>query len=183
MCGIVGVQLTIGRDAGISQECAVRLVEHMARWIRHRGPDDCGTRADARGRTFLGSVRLAIQDLSDNGRMPMSNENGDVWVSFNGEIYNHLEMRDALISSGHEFRSKSDTEVIVHGYEEWGTAVFDRLDGMFAIAISDERSGQLVLARDRMGEKPLYYIADSRGVAFSLGDKIIDGGYNKATCA
>ena len=124
---------------------------------------------------FLGHTRLAVIDLSDAALQPMSNETGDVWVVFNGEIYNHAELRRALEGHGHAFRTHhADTEVLVHGFEEWGGAgLLDRIRGMFALAILDLRHRQLVLARDAFGEKPLYVANDERGVAFASELKAI----------
>ncbi len=124
--------------------------------IRHRGPDDEGYRID--GRMGLGMRRLSIIDLA-HGRQPISNEDGTVWVVSNGEIYNYRELRASLIRSGHRFRTQSDTEVLVHLYEEEGVDGIQRLRGMFALAIWDSRQRSLLLVRDRFGKKPLYYAA------------------------
>ena len=138
-------------------------MERMSEAIQHRGPDDKGTRLSSDRRATLASRRLAICDLSPHGHMPMSNEDGTVWVSFNGEIYNFAALRTELVALGHGFRSRSDTEVIVHGWESWGPLVLERLEGMFAIALYDERSASLLLARDRCGEKPIYYANGRNG--------------------
>ncbi len=117
---------------------------------------------------FLGHRRLAIIDLAESAAQPMANEDGTIWVVFNGEIYNHESLRQVLETNGHRFRTDhSDTEVLVHGYEQWGAALVDRLRGMFALAVLDLRQKSLFLARDRFGEKPLYYRTDPRGVAFA----------------
>ena len=117
---------------------------------------------------MLGHTRLSIIDLSCAASQPMSNEDGDIWVAFNGEIYNHLELRRELMAFGHRFQTDhSDTEVLVHGFEEWGEALVDRLRGMFAFAILSLRSNRLFLARDRFGEKPLYVAATPQGVCFA----------------
>ena len=149
MCGICGFNW--------SDE---RLIEKMKARLVHRGPDDHGSYV-AEG-VSLGHRRLSIVDLSDAGRQPLSNEDGTVWITFNGEIYNHLELRSRLEAKGHVFRSRSDTEAIVHAYEEYGLEFARHLTGMFALAIWDARRRRLVLARDRLGLKPLYY-------AFSQG--------------
>src|ERR1035437_7249421 len=125
----------------------------MLRALAHRGPDDQHTLGDARA--LLGARRLAIIDL-DGGRQPLTDESGLIVATQNGEIYNYLELRDDLERAGHRFRTASDTETIVHLYEEYGTSFVQHLRGMFAIAIWDGRAGHLVLARDRLGKKPLY---------------------------
>jgi asparagine synthase (glutamine-hydrolysing) len=154
MCGICGFNWT---DAP--------LVERMKGVLVHRGPDDHGSYvADG---ISLGHRRLSIVDLSDSGRQPLSNEDGSVWVSFNGEIYNHPELRVRLQSKGHVFRSRSDTESIVHAYEEYGLDFVKHLTGMFALAIWDARQRRLVLARDRLGLKPLYYTLEGTRVRFA----------------
>jgi asparagine synthase (glutamine-hydrolysing) len=135
----------------------------MCEEIRHRGPDDEGYRID--GRMGMGMRRLSIIDLA-TGRQPISNEDGTVWVVFNGEIYNYRELRSSLIRSGHRFRTHSDTEVLVHLYEEQGVDGLKRLRGMFASAIWDSRQRSLLLARDRFGKKPLYYAALPQGLYF-----------------
>ena len=149
MCGICGVI----RFPGLSADDG-EAVRRMTGALRHRGPDGAGFWCDSQA--ALGHARLAIIDLA-GGYQPMFNERGDVAIVFNGEIYNFAELRRALISAGHEFRTCSDTEVIVHGYEEWGDDVVDRLRGMFAFALWDAEHRRLVVARDRMGEKPFYY--------------------------
>jgi asparagine synthase (glutamine-hydrolysing) len=142
-----------------------RLIERMKARLVHRGPDDHGTYV-AEG-VSLGHRRLSIVDLSDAGRQPLSNEDGTVWITFNGEIYNHLELRARLQGKGHVFRSRSDTEAIVHAYEEYGLDFASHLTGMFALAIWDERRRRLVLARDRLGLKPLYYTLEGGRVRFA----------------
>lgn len=144
MCGITGF---LGKgNAGD--------LEHMVATLHHRGPDDSGTHLE--NSVGLGQTRLSIIDLSPAGHQPMSNEDCSVWVVFNGEIYNHHELRK-LLKRPHQFKGRSDTEVIVHLFEERGSDVFSLLDGMFAIALHDVRNGKLYLARDRMGKKPLYW--------------------------
>jgi asparagine synthase (glutamine-hydrolysing) len=136
--------------------------------MRHRGPDGEGLwRRPEQGDLVLGHRRLAIVDLSDAGLQPMSNEDGGVQVTFNGEIYNHAELRAELEGRGHRFRSRCDAEVLVHLYEDLGEAMVERLVGMFAFAIWDERRESLLLARDRLGIKPLYWIDDGRRFAFA----------------
>lgn len=125
--------------------------------VAHRGPDDEGYWYDRRSGVALASRRLAILDLSADGRQPMTNETGDIQLVYNGEIYNYLELRSELEAKGHQFRSHTDTEVIVHLYEEEGIDAIRRLNGIFAIALWDDRKRQLLLARDQLGVKPLYY--------------------------
>jgi asparagine synthase (glutamine-hydrolysing) len=125
----------------------------------HRGPDDAGTWISPDRRVGFGHRRLSIIDLSAAGRQPMTNEDGTVWITFNGEIYNHASLRRELESRGHVYRSRTDTETLVHLYEEEGPDLVHRIDGDFALAIWDERRGRLLLARDRLGVKPLYYAA------------------------
>jgi asparagine synthase (glutamine-hydrolysing) len=139
----------------------------MTRALAHRGPDGEGFHVDAKRAVFLGHRRLAIRDL-DGGVQPMWNVAGTICVVYNGEIYNYEELRAELERAGHQFEtSHSDTEVLVHGYVEWGTGLAERLNGMFAFAILDLRQGTLYLARDRFGEKPLYYASRPGLFAFA----------------
>ena len=138
----------------------------MTRSIAHRGPDDEGYFVD--GPIGLGFRRLSIIDLA-GGHQPMSDAEETVWVIFNGEIYNFKELRAELQSKGHHFRTNSDTEVIVHGYKEWGTDVFNHLNGMFGLAIWDVQKERLIVARDAMGIKLIYYRIDN-GLNFWLGN-------------
>jgi len=160
MCGIAGIIRTEG-----SAPDDVAVVGRMTSAQHHRGPDAHGFHA---GRDFvLGHRRLSIIDLSVDGRQPMSNEDDTLWLSYNGEIYNYLELQSQLLARGHRFRSRSDSEVILHGYEEWGTiGLLERLRGMFAFGLYDSRNG-LILARDRMGIKPLYYYTSSDALLFA----------------
>jgi asparagine synthase (glutamine-hydrolysing) len=150
MCGISGV-LYRARSRAVEPA----LVARMNRSLHHRGPDDDGVWT--KGNVGLGQARLAIIDLSPLGHQPMSNEDGTVWITFNGEIYNFPELRDELLRKGHRFRSQTDTETIIHLWEEEGERCVERLRGMFAFGLWDERQQTLFLARDRMGEKPLFY--------------------------
>ncbi|MCA1587128.1 MAG: asparagine synthase (glutamine-hydrolyzing) [Chloroflexi bacterium] len=162
MCGINGVWSRAGE--AIDPVAVARLRDTM----RHRGPDGEGLwRRPDRGDVVLGHRRLAIVDLSDAGLQPMANEDGTVHVTFNGEIYNHAELRAQLEARGHRFRSRCDAEVLVHLYEEHGAAMVERLVGMFAFAIWDEPDESMLLARDRLGIKPLYWIDDGRRFAFA----------------
>jgi len=150
MCGICG-QFNFTTNAPVD----ANVIGRMMNSISHRGPDDSGQFID--GSLGLGFRRLAIIDLSPGGHQPMSDQDKTVWVTFNGEIYNFQELRKELEAHGHVFRSHSDTEVIVHGYKQWGDAVLNRFNGMFGLAIWDVKKRRLVLARDPMGIKPLYY--------------------------
>jgi asparagine synthase (glutamine-hydrolysing) len=165
MCGICG-KLNFEPDAGINPG----LLRDMLASIRHRGPDDQGTYVTPQ--VALGHSRLSIIDL-DSGHQPLSNEDGTVWIVFNGEIYNFQELRRSLVSRGHVFRTHSDTEVIVHLYEDLGPRCLEKLRGMFAFAIWDERTQTLLLARDRVGIKPLYYYQTSHSLAFASEIKAI----------
>jgi len=161
MCGIAGI---LGFADGFP--VGAELVERMSDTMVHRGPDAHGSRYLAEDRLALGHRRLSIIDLSDAGRQPMSNEDGSVWITYNGEIYNHAALRAELESKGHVYRSNADTESIVHLYEEEGPRCVERLHGMFAFAIWDARRKELLLARDRVGVKPLYYAELPGGVLF-----------------
>src|SRR2546427_6560722 len=148
MCGLAGVARR--RPRGVSAE----LLERMAAAIQHRGPDGFGLHAD--DRIGLAHVRLSVIDVA-GGAQPMTNEDGAVRVVYNGEIYNYLELRHELEVRGHVFRRRSDTEVLVHGYEQWGEGLLERLNGQFVFALHDRRTASLFLARDRFGILPLYY--------------------------
>lgn len=160
MCGICG-KLYFDNSRPVEP----RLLDAMTDVMSHRGPDDRGTFA---GKGIgLGHRRLSIIDLSPLGRQPMTNEDGQIQVVFNGEIYNYLELREELLERGHTFRSATDTEVIVHAYEEYGTDFVSHFNGMFAIGIWDNRKKELVLARDRLGVKPLYYYRSANSLSFA----------------
>lgn len=147
------------------------LAAKMAAEITHRGPDQQGVYSS--DEMSLAFRRLSIIDLSDNGSQPMYNGDRSIVMVFNGEIYNYRDLRKELLAKGYTFRSNSDSEVIVHGYEEWGDAVLDRLRGMFAIAVWDSRSRRLLLARDRIGIKPLYYSFEQGRLLFGSEIKTI----------
>jgi asparagine synthase (glutamine-hydrolysing) len=142
----------------------------MLNSIRHRGPDDQGVYLSSQ--VGLGHARLSIIDLS-SGHQPLSNEDGTVWIVFNGEIYNYRELRSFLLTKGHVFKTQSDTEVIVHLYEEFGPQCVERLRGMFAFALWDGKAKQLFLARDRVGIKPLYYSLSDNAIVFASEIKAI----------
>jgi len=158
MCGICGI-FEYERRTGIPGE----LVHKMNQTIVHRGPDDGGVFVGEG--IGLGHRRLSIIDLA-GGHQPMCNEDGTVWVLLNGEIYNYPELRAELLQRGHVFTTRSDTEAIVHAYEDFGEGCFSRLRGMFSIALWDSRQRKLVLARDRVGKKPLFYSADGNRIIF-----------------
>ena len=158
MCGIAGFVNSDPRRPADS-----RLLGRMTGVIEHRGPDDEGFYVN--GNVALGATRLSIIDLA-GGRQPLSNEDGTVWVAYNGEIYNFLDLRKTLISHGHSFRTKCDTEVLVHAYEEYGLEFVSRLQGMFGFALWDTRRRRLMLARDRVGIKPVYYAQTAAALVF-----------------
>ena len=159
MCGICGQVTLSGTDV------ARASLARMCGALVHRGPDDEGIYVN--GRAGLGQRRLSIIDLSSRGVAPIANETGTVWVTLNGEIYNFRELRADLEARGHQFQTGTDTEVIVHLYEEYDTDCLGRLHGMFAFAIWDERQGRLFAARDRLGKKPFFYTAASSGLLFA----------------
>jgi asparagine synthase (glutamine-hydrolysing) len=165
MCGIAGKLLT---DPAATVERA--QIEAMLRTIAHRGPDGQGIHLDAG--LGLGHCRLSIIDLN-TGAQPMANEDDSVWVVFNGEIYNYQELRAGLLARGHHFRSRTDTEVILHLYEELGPECVNQLRGMFAFALWDSRRRRLLLARDRVGIKPLYYCQTKEAFYFASEMKAI----------
>ena len=149
MCGIAGIA-SERADPGHAI-----AAERMVATLAHRGPNSHGV--EDLGPCVLANTRLAIVDLSERGRQPMCNEDGTVWIAYNGECYNAAELRPMLVQRGHQFRSSTDTEVVLHLYEEFGEECAGKLRGMFAFAIWDSRSRKLFLARDRLGIKPLYY--------------------------
>src|SRR5262245_28654154 len=169
MCGICGFAIPNRLNFRIDQRGLARMRDTLA----HRGPDDEGMYL--RGGVGLGHRRLSIVDVA-GGHQPMSNtgggrscgggENGAVWIAFNGEIYNHPQLRPSLEARGHRYQSNSDTETIIHLYEERGADVIEELSGMFAFAIWDEARQTLLLARDRLGIKPLYYFAAEDGALY-----------------
>ncbi|MHB8831204.1 MAG: asparagine synthase (glutamine-hydrolyzing), partial [Patescibacteria group bacterium] len=154
MCGIAGF-------AGQGTEDQLR---RMTQAIVRRGPDDEGFYI-GEGVSF-GFRRLSIIDVA-GGHQPLCNEDGTIWVMLNGEIYGYKATMDELVSKGHQLKTRSDTEVIVHAYEEWGDGFLEKLHGMFAIALWDSRTKRLLLARDRMGKKPLYWTIKNQTLWFS----------------
>lgn len=160
MCGILGIVRMDGRSIS-----AAALEQSLAK-LAHRGPDDRGLWIDPHDRCALGNTRLAIIDLA-GGQQPLANEDGQIRVVLNGEIYNHVELRRQLEPLGHRFRTRSDTEVLVHLYEEHGEGLFAHLRGMFALAIWDTRQRKLLLGRDRLGKKPLFFCRRPGYLAFA----------------
>src|SRR5581483_3180617 len=158
MCGIAGIVMRNGHPASTAE------VKRMTDRMTYRGPDDEGFVVS--GSAALGMRRLSIIGV-ESGHQPLTNEDRSLQLVFNGEIYNHLELRAALVQRGHRFRTDSDGEVILHLYEEEGTACLKRLNGMFALALVDARTDALWIARDRLGIKPLYYA--------ELGDRLVFG--------
>jgi len=159
MCGIAGI---VGLN--LLEPVDETRLKIMRDVLRHRGPDGEGLWAE--GSVGLGFRRLAIIDVA-GGAQPMPNEDGSVWVVFNGEIYNHARLRPWLEARGHRYRTRSDTETIVHLYEEEGERCVERLQGMFAFAVWDRTRRRLLLARDRLGIKPLYYALTDRELLFA----------------
>lgn len=166
MCGIVGILDQAGR-------VDPRQLEKMRDTMLHRGPDGCGLWVSQDGRVGFGHRRLSIVDLSDAGRQPMSNEDGSIWITYNGEIYNHEALRAELEAKGHVYHSRTDTETVIHAYEEWGADCLKRFDGMFAFALWDGDREKLFLARDRIGIKPLYFTRQQDRIIFASEIKAI----------
>ena len=173
MCGICGIAIPkkLNRKVDESQ------IKVMRDAMTHRGPDDAGIFLG--GSVGLGHRRLSIVDLG-GGHQPMSNEDDTIWITFNGEIYNHASLRPMLEARGHVYRSASDTETIIHLYEEQGARAVEDLRGMFAFAIWDWKPRRLVLARDRLGIKPLYYALSDDGVFYFASE--IKVAYRSGRC-
>lgn len=169
MCGIVGIY-EYGVNAPNVNEAGLALMRDQ---MMHRGPDDAGTYITADRRLGLAQRRLSIVDLSPAGHNPMPNEDETVWITYNGEIYNHERLREPLIQAGHRYRSRTDTETIIHLYEERGLDFVHELEGDFAIALWDENKSRLLLARDRIGVKPLYYTIQNGRLIFASEIKAI----------
>jgi asparagine synthase (glutamine-hydrolysing) len=160
MCGIAGI-FSFHQNAPATSA----QIQKMADAIRHRGPDDEGFYVN--GNIALGHRRLAIIDLSPDGHQPMAGPDGSTWIIYNGEIYNYLELRAALKAKGHQFKSQSDTEVMLHAYQEYGPDCVRQFNGMFAFALWDARQQRLFLARDRFGIKPLYFCRTAQQLLFA----------------
>lgn len=164
MCGIIGVV----NNKGLEEEALRQMRDTM----KHRGPDDAGIWISKSGTVGLAHRRLSIIDLSDAGRQPMSDDEEKIWITYNGEIYNFLDIRKELEKKGYKFKSKTDTEVIIYAYKEWGTDCLRRFNGMFAFGIYDNRAKVLFMARDRIGKKPLYYMQDKHNGKFAFASEL-----------
>ena len=151
MCGICGILVTKGK---VDKSSLTKMIEVM----KHRGPDDDGIHID--GKVGLGHVRLSIIDLTGQAHQPMASDDGTLWLVYNGEIYNYIEIREELEKKGYSFRSTGDTEVLLKAYEHWGDKCLSRLNGMFSFVIFDRKKKRLFGARDRFGIKPFYYYHD-----------------------
>ena len=159
MCGIAG-----GTKFYSSKSIDIHILGNMLESIRYRGPDECGI-YNAQN-VMLGNVRLSIIDIQ-SGQQPLCNASGDIWIAYNGEVFNYIELREELIKKGYSFKTQSDTEVIVLLYEEYGVDFFNKLNGQFAISIWDKRRKELILARDRMGIRPLFYTKQNNELFFA----------------
>jgi asparagine synthase (glutamine-hydrolysing) len=157
MCGIAGT-------IGLTDD---RALTKMLAALQHRGPDDEGIYRNTAQKIFLGHRRLSIIDISSAGHQPMSDDEQEVWVIFNGEIYNYKKLAADLRAKGYRFHSTSDTEVLIHGYKEYGADIFEKIDGMWAVALYDTKRGIVMLSRDRAGMKPLYFYRDDRTIMFA----------------
>jgi asparagine synthase (glutamine-hydrolysing) len=160
MCGIAG-------QVNFSKSITERNIQLMSEAVRHRGPDGDGSYINPSQTASLGHRRLSFLDLTEAGKQPMTNEDGSLWITYNGEVYNYIELREELEKAGHRFLSHTDTEVILHGYEQWGAEVLNKLKGMFAFGIWNEKKQELFLARDRFGIKPLYYYCQNGNFVFA----------------
>ncbi len=169
MCGILGVFNYAGSKSLVSPE----IIERMTDEIHHRGPDDGGVYISPDQRLGFGFRRLSIVDLSSAGHQPMSNADGSIWIVFNGEIYNHLDIRKDLEAKGYRYHSKTDTETILYAYQEYGIDFISKLYGMFGIAIWDAHKERLLLVRDRIGVKPIYYTIKDGALYFASEIKAI----------
>ncbi len=173
MCGIAGWVSTLPTRFADADRTLTRMRDRLT----HRGPDDAGNFLDLPadlerlGGAALGFRRLSIIDLS-GGHQPMTNEDGTVWIVFNGEIYNHQELRRELQALGHVFSNHSDTEVLLHGWEAWQDGLLNRLNGMFDFAVWDQNRRELLLARDRHGKKPLFVGVLDQGRTLVFGSEL-----------
>ena len=166
MCGIAGILNLENREPVVERE-----IRQMLAMIRHRGPDEFGIYLDGH-QVGLGNARLSIIDLS-TGQQPICNEDSTLWIVFNGEIFNYVELRPELEAKGHIFSTTSDTEVLLHSYEEWGEKCTERLNGQFAFAIWNTREKSVFMARDRIGVRPLFYTVSNGALIFGSEIKAI----------
>lgn len=164
MCGILGIV-----DNKLLDGASLRMMRDT---MKHRGPDDAGIWINETGTVGLAHRRLSIIDLSEAGRQPMSDASETIWITYNGEIYNFLSIRNELIDKGYRFRSNADSEVIIYAYKEWGHKCIEKFNGMFAFGLYDENLQALFLARDRLGKKPLYYHLDPSKGRFAFASEI-----------
>ncbi len=173
MCGICGIV-----NLGQNEPPDVNILTRMMGRLRHRGPDSSGYYRDRQ--VGLGHTRLAIIDL-ETGSQPLSNEDESIWITFNGEIFNYVEIASELTGLGHVFKTKSDTEVIVHAYEQWGTSCFERFNGQWALVLWDKTNNRAILSRDRLGIRPLYYTVCNNRLLFASEIKALfaDGSVNR----
>lgn len=162
MCGIFGIY-----GYGKPREIHDHWIQDANTFLKHRGPDDQGIYSDRENFVYLGHRRLSILDVSTLGHQPMETTDGSLCVTYNGEIYNFLEIKEELYARGYSFRSKSDTEVLLYAYQEWGIDCISKFNGMFAFGLWDRTNKKLFLVRDRIGIKPLYYLEDEFGIAFA----------------
>ena len=166
MCGIIG---RINYNEEVNRDIFIAMRDTLV----HRGPDGCGLYISGNNKTVLGHRRLSFLDLTEAGTQPIANENNSIWLTINGEIYNYKELRKILQDKGHVFKSETDSEIVIHGYEEWGYEVLNRLNGMFAFGLWDDSKKILFLARDRFGIKPLYYYKGNNTFIFASEIKAI----------
>ena len=165
MCGILGhisTKTTIDRN----------IFDRMLTTLEHRGPDDFGVTYSIDKKCALGHTRLSFLDLSSLGKQPLCNAKNNIWITFNGEIYNFLELKEEL-KDHYQFTTHTDTEVLIAGYQTWGITFINKLKGMFAFALLDERQNKLFLVRDRFGIKPLYYYQNTENLIFASELKAI----------
>ena len=167
MCGIVGIY-----NFKSSVPVDVNRFKDSTNLLEHRGPDGAGFHFEDAVGLGLGHRRLSIIDLS-TGDQPMCNEDGTIWIVYNGELYNYLDLKEYLLQRQHKFKTQSDTEVIIHAYEEFGESCTNRFNGIFAFALWDSKNRKLFLARDHFGVKPLYYAFNDNGVVFASEMKSI----------
>ena len=165
MCGIAGYIQLKGESTPDRE-----LVARMVASIRHRGPDEFGMYIDRK--CVLGQARLSIIDLA-GGSQPLTNETATLWITYNGEVYNYLELREELIKLGHQFKTNSDTEVILHAFEQWDIDCLTKFNGQFAFAIYNSETGRLFMARDRMGIRPLFWTLHNDRLYFGSEIKTI----------